>query len=231
MNNKNIIRFSDEYYRIVAIEYEKMLFASIPYGQDIKEPHILSQRVIEYIKGLSKSIEREKRRSIITKRILTIIAAIIAFILASLSVSAVREAFYKLFFVEKNESYAIIQFQKDDNDHGISYTYYNTIEKTYEPTYIADGFLKTEEEVNPHYYTIKYTSGNLYYIYKQFTVNSYITINHQSEEEENILIGNKNVYIVNSGHFISAYWCEQGYYFYISGNIPIYELYKIIESV
>ena len=226
---QSVKRFSDEYYKAVALECEARLFSSIPENDGITEPHVFSERFERRMDEIIRSFDKPKRK--ISKKwkvIIAVIAAVIAMLLTALSVGAFRESLYRLFFIEKNPSYAVFSYQLVDDE---KYTVPDKIETIYSPQYVPEGYIQTEELIFDFTHTITYTKGVVFFEFKQSTMDSVYTTNMEDVEADSVRINGRDVFIVTGRGHTSAFWCNDEYRFNISGEISREDAEKVIASV
>ena len=226
---ERIKRFSEDYYAAVAAECEKMLFASIPDNEAVTPPHIFSERFERRMEEVFRTVGRRERR--ISKRgkiIIAVAAAVIVMLFTALSVGAVRESLYRLFFLEKNTSYAVFQYRpaEENMQRGPE-----RIETVYRPKYIPEGYVQTEELIFDFNHTITYTKGVVDYEFNQTTFNYTITVNMENVEAETVRINGCDVFFVVDKEDSHAFWCNDEYMFTVRGVISRDELEKVVRSV
>lgn len=163
--------------------------------------------------------------SVKRRRAMAIIAAVVATIALSMSVSAVRERVVK-FFVEMFDTFAVITSIKEPEYHDKIYEYYA-------PAYIPDGYTAYEEEKNNFNSKIKWKSERSEIEYNQYIKDFVANIDIEEIFKKVDVFDMEDGLIWGKDGEISIYFESSGYCFVISvhGNINEDELIKIAKSI
>ena len=163
--------------------------------------------------------------SVKRRRVLAVIAAVIAAFALSMSVGAIRERVVN-FFIEMFNTFAVITTDKNND-------YPDKIEERFIPTNIPEGFTVIESQTEKYVSIIIWRKGSNEIIFKQLTKNSITIIDTEKmfkrinvfEESDGLLYGINGDYTAFFEHF--------GYYFQISiyGDISETELINIAKSI
>lgn len=203
-------------------------FAHIPDEDDIE--YEFSERFNKKMDKLFKKIERNSNYPTVghSKRIITVLAAILIIFTGLMSVSAIREPVVN-FIVEKYETFIELFFWGDTSEQ-IEYEYgFSKIPKGFEliNKTNSDGVVYSEYK--------NAETEEVIILDQSITDGSWISIdNEHGETTIEIIKGNKTyIYTNNNGEKIQAIWIKGTYYFILTyyGEIEKNEFIDLISTI
>ena len=203
-------------------------FAHIPNEENIK--YEFSERFNKKMDKLFQKIERNRTHTTIkhSKRIITVIAAILIIFAGLMSVSAIREPIVN-FIVEKYETFVEFFFSGDTSEQ---------IEYEYGFSEIPKGFELINKTNNDGVVYSEYKNAEteeLIILDQSITDGSWISIdNEHGETTIEIIKGNETyIYTNNNGEKIQAIWIDGAYYFILTyyGDIEKNEFINLISTI
>ena len=226
-----IKRYSMEYYREIAEILEKNDFAHIPANEEIKGTHKFSDSFNKRMQILIDSFDRPRKMSPAVRRILIVAAIILAIIIGTISVGAIKSPIIE-FLQSVSPDHTSAQFVDVDSSGNIANDNPTSLEAIYEPTYMTEGYERASVFLSETIRNIEYkniTQGKI--IFSQSLLITDLFINTEDEGMEITYVGDIRVYYCYKNGTYRAYWMQNGYSFSLLFCSSLQETVKIIESV
>lgn len=217
MNNK-IIKSAVKTY---TLEWLK----EIELKSKIEVPETLDERILNLIKTHKKS-RKYKVNNIKTIKLI-IIAAILAFLITSLSVSAIRDTI-KNFFIEFFSTHKVVSYNIENH------TYPKTIEKVYGIKNIPDEYELIDNTVTDTSVFVLYLSEDKQIMFEQFTKEHYKEyISVENTENESIVIDEIKYYItyIKESSEYKIIWEKDGYVFSLISGMNKEKIIELCKNV
>lgn len=160
------------------------------------------------------------------RKVLCIAAIIIAILLSTLSVGAVRD-FVANFFVEHFKTHDSISANTEEG------TYPTKLEKIYELGYIPEGFILQDKSIIANSASYLYFKGEKPLMFEQYTKDSYSTdMDNEFSTQTTEVYKGKEYYV--SDHNDGSYtfiWDDGEYIFDITAYLPKETLFDLCNSL
>ncbi len=209
--------------------YEKAWLENTQFDESEFNP---SEKFKKKMNRIFKSYDNVYYKMTLTKarRIAVIVAAIIAIMCSSLSVSAVREALSD-FFIKTFSTYDLIEPDTKTVEENNPPQY---LEKIYELGYVPEGFELVEESITEGGAIYVYVSDNKRIIFSQFTKYGLgMGIDNERSIKSYEVIGNQSyiVYISTNSSDITVIWDDGEYLFALDSNLSKEETINLCTSL
>lgn len=144
------------------------------------------------------------------------------------SVKALREPFLG-FIVESYEKFSTIAFRYSETQSAKS----AALTQIYEPTYVPEGFTKTDEKKLSLSYFCEYknNNGELFTFEQSKNNGSLLNIDTENTETEKMYINKYEAIFFENKGFNTIIFSDDKYGFVITGNISKTELIQVAESI